>query len=180
MVEKLDGVLDELLCDKVDTPAEAVDQSNKRQYLKNLINQGKSDLFPGKTPWTIERLDKASDNVINKLYGNLSSKSEKQKDMLSRISGVDDVNSMMKDINSNYLIKNSASEMMGNLTNKVSFSSHTPMEILDSHLYEKYGMYMAPLSLFCTVFNHLDWESFARIAEERKLLSDSGDVTNEF
>ena len=53
------------------------------------------------------------------------------------------------------------------------------MEILGSHVYEKFGVYMAPLSLFCTIFNHLDWESFARIANERKLLSDSGDITNE-
>ena len=50
----------------------------------------------------------------------------------------------------------------------ININSHTPMEILGSHVYEKCGIYLAPVSLLCTVFNHLDWRSFAIIAEERK------------
>ena len=34
-----------------DTPAEAFEQSNNRQKLIDLINQGKAHLLPGKTPW---------------------------------------------------------------------------------------------------------------------------------
>ena len=47
-----------------------------------------------------------------------------------------------------------------------NFLDHTPMEILGSNIYKTFGRYMAPISLFCTVFSHLDWESFAKIAKE--------------
>ena len=60
--------INEFFNDIVDTPAEAVDQSNKRKKLKDLINEGKADLLKGKTPWTVGRIDKASDKVIDKLY----------------------------------------------------------------------------------------------------------------
>ena len=155
--------------DCVDTPKEGI--SNKREYLKNHIKQGQA--LSGKTPWTEERLDKASDKVIDKLYNSVKTLSVKQKDVMSRLSGVDNVNEMMKDINGNFLIKNSASEMMGKLTPNININSHTPMEILGSHVYEKYSVYMAPISLFCTVFNHLDWEAFAKISEERQATDES-------
>ena len=59
--------INEFFSDVVDTPAEAVDQSNKRKKLRDLINEGKVDLLKGKTPWTVGRID-ASDKVIDKLY----------------------------------------------------------------------------------------------------------------
>ena len=41
------------------------------------------------------------------------------------------------------------------------------MEILGSHVYEKCGIYLAPVALFCTIFNHLDfWQKFDEIARE--------------
>ena len=141
---------------------------NKREYLKTWIKEGQA--LPGKTPWTEERLNKASDKVIDKLYKSVAEpkKTLKQKDVMSRLSGVDNFDGMMKDINNNFLIKNSASEMLGKMTPNINVNSHTPMEILGSHVYEKYSVYMAPVSLFCTIFNHLDWESFAEIYETRK------------
>ena len=60
--------INEFFSDVVDTPAEAVDQSNKLKKLRDLINEGKADLLKGKTPWTVGRIDKASDKVIDKLY----------------------------------------------------------------------------------------------------------------
>ena len=60
--------INEFFSDVVDTPAEAVDQWNKRKKLRDLINEGKADLLKGKTPWTVGRIDKASDKVIDKLY----------------------------------------------------------------------------------------------------------------
>ena len=60
--------INEFFSDVVDTPAEAVDQSNKRKKLRDLINEGKADLLKGKTPWTVGRIDKASDKVIDKVY----------------------------------------------------------------------------------------------------------------
>ena len=47
------------------------------------------------------------------------------------------------------------------------------MEILGSHVYKKYSVYMTPISLFCTVFNHLDWEAFSKISEERQATDES-------
>jgi hypothetical protein len=154
---------------------------HKRSHLKNLIKQGQS--LPGKTTWTIDRLDKASDKVIDKLYRATDKPTGKpnktapvkQKDLLSKFSGVDNFQTMMGDINSSFLIKNSASEMMGKLAPSIDVSS---MEVLGSHVYERYGIYMAPVSLFCTIFNHLDWESFARMAKERRAAEDvKDDVT---
>ena len=60
--------INEFFSDVVDTPAEAVDQSNKRKKLKDLIDEGKADLLKGKTPWTVGRIDKASDKVIDRLF----------------------------------------------------------------------------------------------------------------
>ena len=121
------------------------------------------------------------DKVIDNLYKSVAEpkKTLKQKDVMSRLSGVDDVNSMMKDINNNFLIKNSAFKMLGKLTPNINVNSHTPMEILGSHVYEKYGVYMAPVSLFCTIFNHLDWQSFAKIAEARQAAQASDESKND-
>ena len=154
---------------EVDTPKEAMQQHSKREFLKQLIESGQTFKISGKTPWTIARLDKASDKVIDKLYARMGEEPRKKNtDLMSRVAGVDNVQAMMKDINSNFLIKSRATEMMGKLTPSISLTSNTPMEILGSHIYDKCGMFLAPVSLFCTVFNHLDWESFARIAEERQ------------
>jgi len=149
--------------DVPDTPRE----TQQRAYLRNLIDEGKAELLPGKTPWTIKRLNEASDKKVDKLYKSLN-EHKIQKDLISKLAGVDDIKDMMKDINSNYLIKNSASVMIGNLTPTIHMNRNTPMEILGSHVYSKFGSYLAPISLFCTIWNHLDWQSFAAIAAERE------------
>ena len=69
--------------------------------------------------------------------------------------------------------------MLGKMTPNVNVNSHTPMQILGSYVYEKYGVYMAPVSLFCTIFNHLDWESFAKISEARKAAQASDESKND-
>ena len=158
--------------DVVDTPQEAVEQSKKREFLQHLVECGEGSKIPGKTPWTMQRLQKASDKVVNRLYAKINGKEAPKKDLMSRVAGVDDVQAMMKDINSNYLIKSRATEMMGKLAPTISLSRNTPMEIVGSHLYEKCGAFLAPTSLVCTVFNHLDWETFARIAENRRAKED--------
>ena len=68
----------------------------------------------------------------------------------------------MNDIHSNYLIR----KTVGNLAPS-SIKKHMPMEILGSHISEKYGIFLAPLSLFCTIFNHLNWETYDLITKER-------------
>lgn len=150
--------------DCTDTPKEGVDNVKKREYLKELIAKGQQ--IAGKKSWTSEGIDSASNKVINSLYAKNSAKHTVKKDVMSRISGVVSVDAMMRDINGNFLIKTQASEMVGKITPAIS--SHTPMEILGSHVYEKCGMYLAPAAMVCTIFNHLDWKSFAEIAEQRK------------
>ena len=41
--------------DEVDTPREEVGNREKREFLKELITQGKK--LPGKKPWTVELID---------------------------------------------------------------------------------------------------------------------------
>ena len=89
---------------------------------------------------------------------------KKEKDPYSRFSGLDDFSATIGDMNSNFLIKNSASKMIG----QGVFPTHTPMEIVGSKIYDKCENYLGPISVFCTIFNHLDWELFSKIAEERR------------
>ena len=49
--------------DTVDTPKEGTEQHKKQEYLKGLIDSGK----PGHNR-THERMDKASNEIINKTY----------------------------------------------------------------------------------------------------------------
>ena len=56
---------DDFLRDAVDTPKEGTEQHKKRKESKSLIYRGKGHLL-GK--WTHERVDKESDETINKKY----------------------------------------------------------------------------------------------------------------
>ena len=57
---------DDFFGDIADTPKEGIDQHKKREYLKSVIDKGKTYLLGSK--WTHERVDKVSDEVINKTY----------------------------------------------------------------------------------------------------------------
>ena len=69
----------EFFGDVVDTPKEGIEQHKKREELKNVIDKGKPHLLGHK--WTHGRVDKASDEVINKTLINkqreLNEKGEK-------------------------------------------------------------------------------------------------------
>ena len=58
---------EEFFEDTVDTPKESVEQHTKRECLKCAISKGKVYLLGGK--WIQEKVDKASDETINKTYG---------------------------------------------------------------------------------------------------------------
>ena len=47
---------------------DSADEVSKRDFLTEKVKNGKSIISNSKTPWTIERLEKASDKVIDKLY----------------------------------------------------------------------------------------------------------------
>ena len=56
---------DDFFGDVVDTPKEGIGQHKKQEFLKSLISMGKGYLL-GK--WTHKRVDKASDETINKKF----------------------------------------------------------------------------------------------------------------
>ena len=100
----------------IDTPDQSL---KKRDELKGLINSCQVDKLPGKTPWTCNRIDKATDKVIGKLYaecqkGHLKIKTQ-QGDMnvvACKMLGVKDVNELTRDINKNPLIRGSITNML--------------------------------------------------------------------
>ena len=57
---------DDFFGNVVDTPKEGIEQHKKREEIKSVIDKGKEHLL-GHT-WTYGRVDKASDEVINKTY----------------------------------------------------------------------------------------------------------------
>ena len=57
---------DDFFGDILDTPKEGIEPHKKREYLKSVIDRGKAYLLGSK--WTQEKVDKASDEIINKTY----------------------------------------------------------------------------------------------------------------
>ena len=57
---------DEFFGDVVDTPKEGIEQHKKRECLKDVISMGKAHLLGHK--WTHGRVDKVSNEIINKTY----------------------------------------------------------------------------------------------------------------
>ena len=55
--------VDEVFGDNVDTPKKGTEKHKKREELKNVVDKSKLG-----HKWTHERVDKASDEVINKTY----------------------------------------------------------------------------------------------------------------
>ena len=56
---------DDFFEDIVDTPKEGIGQHKKLECLKSVMDKGKGHLL---AKWTHERVDKASDETINKKY----------------------------------------------------------------------------------------------------------------
>ena len=118
-VEKILNV-DEFFGDIVDTPKEGIEQHKKRECLKSFIDRGKAYLSGSK--WIQERLDKASDETINKTFAlykqhELNKKGEKTAKALgkhviklysngiSRFVKIRDVKKLRQDIKDDPLIK---------------------------------------------------------------------------
>ena len=75
---------------------------------------------------------------------------------------VDNVKSITKDLDSNFLINKQCNQSI-----KIPIFT-SPIEIIGSHIYEKCGnTLLASIAYFSTLFNHFDWETCARIADER-------------
>ena len=57
---------DDIFGDVVNTQKEAIEQHKKREELKNVIDKGNTHLLGQK--WTHRRVEKASNEIINKTY----------------------------------------------------------------------------------------------------------------
>ena len=88
---------------------------------------------------------------------------KKLADPLSRQCGVDNVNKLIFDLYSNPLIREGAQSVDNN--EDVS----TKAEEFGATIYEKFGKYLGHVAIFCTVFQHLNWQRFSEVAEERRL-----------
>ena len=113
---------------EVDTPASAEEQASiacgsamsKRQFLEKLLKEGKK--LPGK--WTIKKLEKASDDVIDRLYDEYQQAEVKEKaentgkamskhvvhlysNSISKILKIDSVDQLRKDIEEDPVIRDS-------------------------------------------------------------------------
>ena len=134
------------------------------------IKNGESISNTNKTPWTEKRLRIASEKKINQFYDDLDSTNNTDieggalNNILSKELGVKDFGKMMDKMNENPLLKSNIIKICSNLnTNR-----HTSMELFGAMMYSKFGLYLAPVSAFCTIFNHLDWQGFERISRERE------------
>ena len=116
----------EFFGDVVDTPKEGIEQHKKRECLKSVIDKGKAHLLGH--IWTHGRVDKASDEIVNKTYAEyrqceLNEKGEKTGKALgkhvinlystrtSRWLKIKDVKKLQQDIENDPIIK----DQMANL-----------------------------------------------------------------
>ena len=137
----------EFFGDVVDTPKEGIEQHKKRECLKSVIDKGKAHLLGHK--WTHGRVDKASDEIINKTYAEnkhceLNEKGEKTGKTLgkhvinlystgiSRMVKIRDVHKLQQDIDNDPIIKDQKASLgcllvctFGNLLAPVLVAAYT-------------------------------------------------------
>ena len=127
---------------------------SKRNFLIDIINQGKADKLPGKTPWTVCRIKSATDAVIEKLHtdytqaeikrrakntgeavfkhtANLYSKS------IAQFIKISNVKRLCNDIENDPIIKDSMSDLGGLMVGT-------------------FGRFLAPLLVIAHTLNHSD------------------------
>ena len=133
--------------DILDTPKQGIEPHKKREYLKSVIDRGKAYLLGSK--WTQEKVDKASDEIINKTYAEykqreISAKGGKTAKALgkhviklystgiSRWFKISDVKKLNQDIEDDPLMKDQMVNLgcflvytLGNFLAPVSVAAHT-------------------------------------------------------
>ena len=138
---------DEFFGDIVDTPKEGIEQHKKREYLKSVIDKGKVHLLGHK--WTHRRVDKASDETINKTYGEYKAKEMYKKGEktgkalgkhvinlyssgISRWLKIRDVKKLREDIENDPIMKDQMAKLgwllvctFGNLLTPILIAMHT-------------------------------------------------------
>ena len=112
--------------DEVDTPKEGVENREKCEFLKDLIAQGKK--LPGKKLWTVELMDQASNEEVEKLHSKYTQKELQHKgektgkamgkhlikiysNGVSKVLRIDDMEQLRKDIDEDPIIKESMADI---------------------------------------------------------------------
>ena len=141
---------DEFFGDIVDTPKEGTEQHKKREKLESVIDRGKLG-----HKWTHERVDKASDETINKKYAEykqreITEKGEKTGKALgkhvinlystgiSRMVKIRDVHKLREDIENDPIIK----DQMANLGCLLVYT---------------FGNFLAPILIVAYTANNVDF-----------------------
>ena len=139
----------------IDTPEEGAEQHRKRESLIELINQGKAHRLPGKSTWTVKRLDKASDGVIEKLFNENKQKELQEKgektgkaigkqviklysNGIEKFINIDSQDNLQKDVEEDIVIKDSLADI-GEL------------------MVSTFGKFLSPLLLLCHTANHVQY-----------------------
>ena len=116
------------LSETEDPSTEGEPCTSKREFLVDIINQGKADKLPGKTPWTGKRVKKATDKVVKKLHHEYHQADAKHKAKMtgkavgahvvsiyskgvSRVLKIDSIEQLRKDIDSDPIIKDSMADL---------------------------------------------------------------------
>ena len=112
--------------DTVNTPKEGIKQYRKRECLKSVVSKGKAYLLGSK--WTQEKVDKASDETINKTYAEYKQREPNEKGKktrqalgkhvinlyftgISRVAKIRDVKKLQQDVENDPIIR----DQMANL-----------------------------------------------------------------
>ena len=129
-------------------------QCKKREALKDAIKQGKAHLIGGKKRWTIDRLDKAKDSIIDNLYNEYTQREIQYKaentaktmgkhivnlysNGVDKLLKIDDLKQLKKDINDDPIIRDSMADIGGLLLITL-------------------GKWLSPMLIACHTANHLD------------------------
>ena len=154
---------DDFFGDTVDTPKEGFEQHWKRECLMNIISNGKTYLLGSK--WTQEKVDKTSDETINKTHAEyklheLNEKGEKTGKALgkqvinlystriSRVVKIRDIKKLQRDIEHDLIIKDQMANLdcllvciFGNFLVAVLVAAHTVhnLDLEDKQGYENEG-----------------------------------------
>ena len=136
--------------DEVDTPREGVENRKKREFLKDLITQGKK--LPGKKPWTVELIDEASNEEVEKLHSKYTQKELQHKgektgkamgkhlikiysNGVSKVLRIDDMEQLRKDIDEDPIIKDSMAD-------------------IGALMISTFGKCLSPILIACHTANH--------------------------
>ena len=132
--------------DEVDTPK----VENQHEFVKELITQGKK--LPGKKPWTVEPIDQASNEEVEKLHSKYTEKELQHKgektgkamgkhlikiylNGVSKVLRIDDMEQLRKDIDEDPIIKDSMTDIGGLMVST-------------------FGKWLSPILIACHRANH--------------------------